>query len=268
MAVFDGTGAELTASAVGNPFGFACKRYDPTTALCHFGARWYDPALGRFLSPDPLGFVDGPNRYAYCAGDPVNFVDPWGLCAELTSLDRLRALWALTRIIQTAEAASRPAGGLDDLRAQLYDEFVAGPSRDLRESIQAFREDPGVLTAYELWDAASQAAATIAVFVPATGRVGSSSWAARRQAMREAGTPTSRAAVSQSGIQGRRQYVTEGADGSPRVQTQHLADRQHSRPHWHDGAPKIDPDTGGLLRNQHGEVRYRQQGSTTAPYDR
>ena len=82
MRVFDGPSAEITASAVGNPFGFACKRYDPTTALCHFGARWYDPALGRFLSPDPLGFVDGPNRYAYCAGDPVNFVDPWGLCGE------------------------------------------------------------------------------------------------------------------------------------------------------------------------------------------
>jgi len=79
MRVFDGTGAELTASVLGNPFGFACKRYDPTTALCHFGARWYDPALGRFISPDPLGFVDGPNPYAYCAGDPVNFVDPWGL---------------------------------------------------------------------------------------------------------------------------------------------------------------------------------------------
>jgi len=82
MRVFDGTGTELTASALGNPFGFACKRYDPSTALCHFGARWYDPALGRFLSPDPLGFVDGPNRYAYCAGDPVNFVDPWGLTSQ------------------------------------------------------------------------------------------------------------------------------------------------------------------------------------------
>lgn len=82
ITVFDGTGAEHAASALGDPFGFACKRYDPTTALCNFGARWYDPALGRFLSPDPLGFVDGPNRYAYCVGDPVNFVDPWGLCGE------------------------------------------------------------------------------------------------------------------------------------------------------------------------------------------
>jgi len=80
--VFDGDGTEIAASAVGNPFGFACKRYDGTTALYHFGARWYDPAPGRFISPDPLGFVDGPSRYAYCAGDPVNYVDPWGLCAD------------------------------------------------------------------------------------------------------------------------------------------------------------------------------------------
>ena len=129
--LFDSSGSELPApcSALGNPFGFACKRYDATTALCHFGARWYDPALGRFLSPDPLGFVDGPNRYAYCAGDPVNYVDPWGLCAGPGTLDKLRALWALTRITQTAQSASRHAGALDDLRGQLGEE--ARQVRDL-----------------------------------------------------------------------------------------------------------------------------------------
>jgi len=166
MAVFDGAGNAITASAVGNPFGFACKRYDGTTALYHFGARWYDPALGRFISPDPLGFVDGPNRYAYCAGDPVNFVDPWGLCAGTTSLDRLRALWALTRIIQAAQSASRPAGALDVPRAQAYDEFVAGPAGDLRESIQAFREDPDLPNALYLYRATEQAAAILMMLVP------------------------------------------------------------------------------------------------------
>jgi hypothetical protein len=33
----------------------------------------------RFTSEDPLGFVDGANRYVYCGNNPVNFVDPWGL---------------------------------------------------------------------------------------------------------------------------------------------------------------------------------------------
>jgi len=47
-------------------------------------ARYYDPALGRFLTKDPFpGFAAGPqsqNRYTYSGNDPVNLVDPYGLC--------------------------------------------------------------------------------------------------------------------------------------------------------------------------------------------
>lgn len=43
------------------------------------GHRFYDPALGRFLNPDPIGFAGGLNLYAYCGGDPVGLVDPSGL---------------------------------------------------------------------------------------------------------------------------------------------------------------------------------------------
>ena len=40
------------------------------------GARYYTPALGRFLSRDPSGFAAGTNLSAFCLGDPVNFFDP------------------------------------------------------------------------------------------------------------------------------------------------------------------------------------------------
>jgi len=46
--------------------------------LIYFGARYYDPLIGRFTTPDPMGMIDGPNRYLYCNGDPVNGVDYWG----------------------------------------------------------------------------------------------------------------------------------------------------------------------------------------------
>jgi len=42
-----------------------------------FGARYYDPALGRFTQRDPAGL--DVNSYVYAGGDPVNSVDPEGL---------------------------------------------------------------------------------------------------------------------------------------------------------------------------------------------
>jgi RHS repeat-associated protein len=66
----------------GIPFRFTGQRFDPETGLYYFRARYYDAQLGRFLSVDPLGAVDGPNLYAYVGNDPVNFIDPLGLNSE------------------------------------------------------------------------------------------------------------------------------------------------------------------------------------------
>ncbi|MCB1850400.1 MAG: RHS repeat-associated core domain-containing protein, partial [Gammaproteobacteria bacterium] len=41
-------------------------------------ARYYDAEVGRFISEDPAGFIDGLNLYAYVGGNPVNYVDPTG----------------------------------------------------------------------------------------------------------------------------------------------------------------------------------------------
>jgi RHS repeat-associated protein len=43
--------------------------------------RIYDAQLRLFWSKDPLGWVDGYDRWAYVGGDPVNLWDPWGLAA-------------------------------------------------------------------------------------------------------------------------------------------------------------------------------------------
>jgi RHS repeat-associated protein len=61
------------------PFGFAGGLYDPDTGLVRFGARDYDPEVGRWTAKDPLLFDGGDtNLYAYALGDPVNRTDPTG----------------------------------------------------------------------------------------------------------------------------------------------------------------------------------------------
>lgn len=53
--------------------------FDAETGLHYNRARYYDPAAGQYLTPDPLGTPDGPNPYAYAAFNPLRNVDPDGL---------------------------------------------------------------------------------------------------------------------------------------------------------------------------------------------
>ena len=52
---------------------------DPITGLYDNGYRQYDPSVGRYLTPDPMGTVDGLNPYLYVGNNPLNKVDPYGL---------------------------------------------------------------------------------------------------------------------------------------------------------------------------------------------
>lgn len=91
----DGTGARVQTvnyypfgeirdnlGSVDLPFKFTGQEYDPETGLYYYGARFYDPALGRFITPDSI--VQAPadpqslNRYAYCRNNPLIYSDPTG----------------------------------------------------------------------------------------------------------------------------------------------------------------------------------------------
>ncbi len=63
--------------------GFAGGELDHDTGLTRFGARDYDPVIGRWVAKDSIRFAgDGPNLYVYVTNDPVNGTDPSGLQSQ------------------------------------------------------------------------------------------------------------------------------------------------------------------------------------------
>lgn len=84
VTIFDGSDNSLTASAIGNPYLFTGRRYDPESDNYYYRARYYSHKLGRFLSQDPLGFDAGDyNLYRYVFNNPTNATDPTGEFAFL-----------------------------------------------------------------------------------------------------------------------------------------------------------------------------------------
>ncbi len=55
---------------------------DSNTELMYYGARFYDPFLGRFISPDSVvpgaGNPQNLNRYSYTLNNPLRYTDPTG----------------------------------------------------------------------------------------------------------------------------------------------------------------------------------------------
>ena len=64
--VIHGTSTTSTTQAINSipTYGYAGRERD-ATGLIYYRSRYYDPQIGRFIQQDPLGFIDGVNRYAY-----------------------------------------------------------------------------------------------------------------------------------------------------------------------------------------------------------
>jgi RHS repeat-associated protein len=88
-------------NALPTEYTFTGQRWDEAVELMDYKARWYDPALGRFIQPDPLvpepGNPQALNRYAYGLNNPVRYRDPSGYWVE-TAWDIANILWDIYEV--------------------------------------------------------------------------------------------------------------------------------------------------------------------------
>lgn len=66
------------------PLRFAGQYEDESTGLHYNTFRYYDPEVGRFLTPDPIGLAGGINLYQYVF-NPISWIDPLGLAGYTIS---------------------------------------------------------------------------------------------------------------------------------------------------------------------------------------
>lgn len=133
-SVFDRMRAAVSSPAR-SCFLFQGRRWDTEARLYYYRRRWYDPRLGVFLTPDPVGELDTPNVYLLCGGDPINSSDPYGHQDKKQEPDKTvqKESKPVNPYLRTAV---RSTFALEGLRARLVDDA-------LRVSFAGAKPPPG-----------------------------------------------------------------------------------------------------------------------------
>ncbi len=84
---YDSFGKQTSSSgSLTNPFQYTARESDAETGLYYYRARYYDASAGRFTSEDPIRFRGGFDFYAYVINDPIDSIDPMGLCGPCDNI--------------------------------------------------------------------------------------------------------------------------------------------------------------------------------------
>ena len=135
-----------TGLASGNEFQYIGRENDQN-GLYYLHARYYSPAMGRFISEDPLGFAgDDVNLHAYTFGSPANLRDPNGTnpyvagCAigglMDVSTNLITDYWtgrktSWTDIFSLATLRYASEGCKSGLEGAIFGEFILAPIIDM-----------------------------------------------------------------------------------------------------------------------------------------
>ena len=218
---------------------------------------------GLFASPDPLAEkYPGISPYAYCAGNPVSRIDKSGNCFE-TAFDVVSLVADVHSFVSNIKEGN-VSGAIVDGIGTVFDAAavilpvvpaVAGHSI---KAIRALDKGTDALKAVDKVADTAKAADRTGDVSKATGKTAKTvetSRAARREAMRKSGIPTSQQPASQFKTKSGYVYNYDAPTSSnsknfKSVQQQTL-DRSHpNAPHWEAGNVKM----------QDGKVKYNSDG--------
>ena len=121
---------------------YAGRERDANTHFYYFGARYYAPWMGRWLSPDPAGAQDGANLYTYVRGNPVRHVDRDGQVAvDLNNAGTVRRRVEFYTALSNGTRAPAPPTRTPQ-RVAIERELAAIPRNIVAERRRIFESGP------------------------------------------------------------------------------------------------------------------------------
>jgi RHS repeat-associated protein len=111
-------------------YRYSAKERDDATGLYDYGHRYYAPWLRRWLTPDPLGPVDGPNLYVFARDNPVTFRDPNGL--DTLSEKQVGDLFARFPLQQRGSYELPEGGMVEEFSGSRLEAMGTGPGNVVR----------------------------------------------------------------------------------------------------------------------------------------
>ena len=111
------------------------------TGLYYYGLRYYMPWLQRWVNPDPKGYLDGPNVYAFVGGNPITFMDGDGAVridvSNLTKEQKkaidlegpqVKPAW---KVHDAGRGEVKPSSKTRELSSEMYNSFKQGHATNL-----------------------------------------------------------------------------------------------------------------------------------------
>ncbi|WP_051450308.1 RHS repeat-associated core domain-containing protein [Actinospica robiniae] len=124
------------------PLRFPGQYHDEETGWHYSLHRHYDPAAGRFVSPDPLGLSAAPNHYAYVE-NPATLIDPLGLKALCPFGEAKKAAADLRADAkQTGKSPPLASAAAIDSNGQVYTGYSGEPVGKIHPLLQSQMPNP------------------------------------------------------------------------------------------------------------------------------